>query len=106
MKTLAIRVCNAHFSGQGHIQRCLIIRRLIKYKVIWFLDEENKAIEKKINNKDIIVYERSPNLFDKLSSEVTKGKIQVILLDSYHISNIELYESIKSKATLITLLDS
>ena len=37
--------------------------------------------------------------------EVTKGKIQVILLDSYHISKSELYESIKSKATLITLQD-
>ena len=68
MKTLAIRVSNAHFSGQGHIQRCLLIRRLIKYKVIWFLDERNKAIEKKVNNKDIIIYEKSPNLFDKLSS--------------------------------------
>ena len=105
MKTLAIRVSNARFSGQGHIQRCILIRRLIKHKVIWFLDEKNKAVEKKINNKDIIIYEKSPNLFDKLSSEVTKGKIQVILLDSYHISKSELYESIKSKATLIALQD-
>ena len=39
MKTLAIRVSNARFSGQGHIQRCILIRRLIKHKVIWFLDE-------------------------------------------------------------------
>ena len=47
MKTLAIRVSNARFSGQGHIQRCILIRRLIKHKVIWFLDEKNKAVEKK-----------------------------------------------------------
>ena len=105
MKTLAIRVCNAHFSGQGHIQRCLIIRRLIKYKVIWFLDEENKAIEKKINNKDIIIYEKSPDLFDNLIFAIKKGKIQVILLDSYYISKNDLYESIKNKAKLITLQD-
>ena len=52
---------------------------------------------KKINNKDIIVYERSPNLFDKFSSEVTKGKIQVILLDSYHISKLNCMKASKVK---------
>ena len=33
---------------------------------------------------------KNHNLFDKLGSEVTKGKIQVILLDSYHISKSKL----------------
>ena len=72
MKTLAIRVCNTHFSGQGHIQRCLIIRKLIKYKVIWFLDEKINQLKKKINNKDIVIYEKSPNLFNRLMSEIKK----------------------------------
>ena len=105
MITIAIRVCNTHFSGQGHIQRCLQIRKLIKHKVIWFLDEKNKSIEKKINNKDIVIYEKSPNLYNRLMSEIKKKKIKVILLDSYHISGNQLYEKIKNKVILITLLD-
>ena len=62
-------------------------------------------ILKKINNKDIIIYEKSPNLFDKLIAAIRRKKIQVILLDSYYISKSDLYERSKNKATLITVQD-
>ena len=105
MVKIAIRVSNAHNSGLGHIHRCIQIRRFIKYKVIWFIDEKNEFIKKKINKKDPIVYERSPNLYDKLGYNIEKHKIKVILLDSYHISSSDLYKKIKNKAILITLKD-
>lgn len=105
MLKVAIRVSNAYNSGLGHIQRCIQIRRFIKYKVIWFIDEKNEFIKKKINKKDPIVYERSPNLYDKLGYNIKKHKIKVILLDSYHISSSDLYKKIKNKAILITLKD-
>ena len=47
MKTLAIRVSNARFSGQGHIQRCILIRRLIKLNVFGFWMKKIRLLKKK-----------------------------------------------------------
>ena len=105
MVKIAIRTSNAPYSGKGHIHRCLQIRRHIKKKVVWFLDNKDINFEKKVFKRDQIIYENSSKSINKLSDLIQRENIKLVLLDSYHITEKELFKKINKKALLVSIQD-
>ena len=67
MFLIGIRVANYPGAGQGHLNRCINIRKHLNQKVVWFLDKK----EKKVLN----LYPQ-----DKLFIESKKSKIDKCIL--------------------------
>ena len=105
MVKIAIRTSNAPYSGKGHIHRCLQIRRHIKKKVVWFLDNKDINFEKKVFKRDKIIYEKSSKSINKLSDLIQRENIKLVLLDSYHITEKELFKKINKKVSLVSIQD-
>tara|TARA_B110000008_G_C16943938_1_gene553626 strand:+ start:95 stop:1066 length:972 start_codon:yes stop_codon:yes gene_type:complete len=86
MSVLGIRVSTHESFGRGHFNRCLEIRRFIKNRVIWFIDE-CKNIPDEIPKVDKIIVEKDVKNFLEVKKYIKLNKISYLLLDSYKISD-------------------
>jgi len=89
MIDIAIRVANYNEAGEGHINRCLMIRKFINLKVTWFLDTKSLKIAKNYKN-DKVILENSPKKINFLVAHIRKQKKSLVLIDSYMISNLDI----------------
>ena len=104
MLKLGIRVSSSSSSGRGHFERCLAIRRHITEKVFWFTDSKSKYIKNKIFKFDEIFYENGKDKFDYLKNLIKYNYINCVLVDSYHINSIDIY-NISNKIPIIVFID-
>ena len=103
MIDIAIRVANYKEAGEGHINRCLMIRKFINSKVTWFLDTKSPKIAKNYR-KDEVILEDSPKKVNFLVDHIRKKNKSLILVDSYMISNLDIMK-INAIAKTCVLLD-
>ncbi len=82
MFVIGIRVANYVGAGQGHLNRCINIRKHLKHQVIWFLDKKEKKILT-LYPKDKIYVESNKFRLDKSIIECKKKNINLMLVDSY-----------------------
>ena len=104
MLKLGIRVSSASSSGRGHFERCLAIRSHIAEKVFWFTDYESQYIKNKIFKFDELFHENGKNKFDFLKKSMKDSFINCVLVDSYHINSIDIY-NISNKIPIIVFID-
>ncbi len=82
MFVIGIRVANYLGAGQGHLNRCINIRKYLKHQVIWFLDKKEKKILA-LYPKDKICIEPSKFTLKKSIIECKNKSINLMLVDSY-----------------------
>ena len=80
-----IKVSSNPNLGKGHINRCLRIRKKIKYEVKWFVDKGTKKLFFD-NFNDEVYEEEDVNSFDKLEKISAKNNIKAIIID---VTNFE-----------------
>ena len=104
MFLIGIRVANYPGAGQGHLNRCINIRKHLNQKVVWFLDKK----EKKVLNlypQDKLFIESKKSSIDKCILHCKKKIINLMLIDSYAIAKNTLEKLNKFVFTAI-ILDS
>ena len=112
MKRIGIRADGNSQTGMGHIMRCLVIAKEFirrNIEVIFLVKYDEKLIE--ILNKNKVKYEiiKSQNLKDesKVVCDITKNfKLDIILIDSYWISNEYLKEIYYNTNLLVSIDDN
>lgn len=102
MIDVAIRVANYNEAGEGHINRCLMIRKFIDSKVTWFLDTKSIKIAKNYKN-DKVILENSPKKVNFLAAHIRKQKKSLVLIDSYMISNLDIMKIYAITKTCVLL---
>lgn len=110
MKSIGIRVDGNSHTGMGHIMRCLAISKEFKTRdidTIFLVKYDEKLIQ--ILNYNRVKYEiiRSNNLEDEVKvvcNFIKKLKLDVILIDSYWISN-EYLKAIYNNIDLLISID-
>ena len=101
---IGIRVANYLGAGEGHLNRCVNIRKHIKHSVIWFLDKKEKKILT-FYPKDRVCIELDKSKLDKSITECNKKKISLMLVDSYAIKKSAL-EKLNKKVFTSLIIDS
>ena len=112
MKRIGIRADGNSQTGMGHIMRCLVIAKEFirrNIEVIFLVKYDEKLIE--ILNKNKVKYEiiKSQNLKDesKVVCDIIKNlKLDIILIDSYWISNEYLKEIYYNTNLLVSIDDN
>ena len=84
MQEIIIRVSTEKKAGRGHINRCLNIRKYLKYKVTWHIDDNKKDVIGFFNKNDEIIVEKKNSSFSFSKNFLKKKKI--LLIDNYKIS--------------------
>ncbi len=87
MNKLGIRVSTDNTFGRGHFVRCLEIRKYILSPVIWFIDFRNYNITEDIPKEDEVISEECTNGYEKVKKHINLNKINLLLIDSYNISD-------------------
>ncbi len=104
MFLIGMRVANYRGSGEGHINRCIVIRKYLEHRIIWFLDKP----EKKIFNffpRDKVHIEKSKEEIDKSIELCKKKYISMMLIDSYAIKK-NILEKLNKTVITSVILDS
>ena len=103
MFLIGIRVANYSGAGQGHLNRCINIRKHLNQKVVWFLDKKRKKVLN-LFPQDKLFIEPKKSRIDKCIPQCKKKKrINLMLIDSYAILKNTLEKLNKIVFTAIVL---
>ncbi|OUU62604.1 MAG: hypothetical protein CBC22_03685 [Alphaproteobacteria bacterium TMED62] len=95
-----IRVATASNFGQGHINRCLKIRKKINSKVVWFVDKGTKKNLLKIL-QDEIIEEKNHTSFLRTEKYAIKYNAKCIIIDNPEIEKFRKNNILRIKPVVI-----